>query len=173
LRQRSSVPWSRGTPIKGSSNSRVQLKFNKHHAEYVAMVTESQVPLFATGAHSSAHSVPGQNTMLTSRSKRESLRQLASLSTALALVLILDACVSTTGRAPGSHTVQLTTDPSDVSTCTAVGDIKVPGSAPNKDIQFRKQAVGLGADTALVTVSIFGDATPVDGIAYRCPHQSG
>ena len=101
------------------------------------------------------------------------MRHIASLSLGLALVLILDACVSTTGLAPGSYTVHMTTDPSDVSACAAVGNIKVPGSAPNKDIQFRKQAVGLGADTALVTVSIFGDAAPVDGIAYRCPHQSG
>jgi hypothetical protein len=98
---------------------------------------------------------------------------LCSLSAALALALILDACASTTGAVPGSYTVHMTTDPSDVSACTAVGNIKVPPGAPNKDIQFRKQAVGFGADTALVTVTIFGDATPVDGIAYRCPHASG
>jgi len=56
-----------------------------------------------------------------------------------------------------------------VSSCTAVGNIKVPGGAANKDIQFRNQVVGFGGDTAFVTVTIFGVATPVDGIAYRCP----
>ena len=108
--------------------------------------------------------------MLTSRLKRKTSRHLSSLSASVALVLILDACASTV---PRSYTVHLTTDPSDVSACTAVGNIKVPAAAQNKDTQFRKQAVGLGADTALVTVSIFGDATPVDGIAYRCPNASG
>ena len=111
--------------------------------------------------------------MLTSRLKRKTSRRLSSLSASLALVLILDACASTTGVVPGSYTVHLTTDPSDVSACTAVGNIKVPAGAWNKDTQFRKQAVGFGANTALVTVTIFGDATPVDGIAYRCPNASG
>jgi len=117
-----------------------------------------------------AISEPETNAMPASSPKWEIPRGLfLSASVVLALVLMLDACVSTTGPGPGSYTVHMTTDPSDVSTCTAVGDIKVPGGAPNKDIQFRSQAVGFGADTALVTVTIFGDATPVDGIAYRCP----
>ena len=107
--------------------------------------------------------------MRTFRPKLETSTRLFSVSVALALVLVLDACVSTTRPLPGSDTVQMTTDPSDVSACTAVGDIKVPGGAPNQDIQFRNQAVGFGADTAFVTVTIFGAATPVDGIAYRCP----
>lgn len=94
-------------------------------------------------------------------------------SLVLALVPMLGACVSTTRPAlASSYTLHMTTDPSDVSACTALGDISVPGSASNKDLQFRSQAAGLGADTALVTVTIFGDATPVDGVAYRCP-QSG
>ncbi len=117
-----------------------------------------------------AISEPESNAMPTP--KWESSRRLFfSVSVVLALVLILDACVSTLGPAPGSYTVHMTTDPSDVSACTAVGDIKVPGGAPNKDIEFRNQAVGFGADTALVTVTIFGNATPVDGIAYRCPRS--
>jgi hypothetical protein len=101
--------------------------------------------------------------------KRGTSTRLFSVSLAVALVLVLDACVSTTRPLRGSDTVQMTTDPSDVSACTAVGNIKVAGGAPNKDIQFRNQAVGFGANTAFVTVTIFGVATPVDGIAYRCP----
>jgi hypothetical protein len=114
--------------------------------------------------------------MATSRAKWEASRRLFNVSGALGLVLVLGACASTTGAVSDSYTVHMTTDPSDVSACTAVGDIRVAGGAPNKDLQFRKQAVGFGADTALVTVTIFGDATPVDGIAYRCPqaaHGSG
>src|SRR5690349_17832747 len=68
-------------------------------------------------------------------------RRLFAVSVALVLVPVLDACVSTPSSVPGSYTVHMTTDPSDVSACTAVGDIKVPGGAPNKDSQFRSQAV--------------------------------
>ena len=90
-----------------------------------------------------------------------------SVSVALALVAVLDACVST-GAVPGSDKVHVTTNPSDVSACTAVGNINVPGGASNKEIQFRNQAVGFGANTALVTVTVFG-TTPVDGVAPHCP----
>jgi hypothetical protein len=99
---------------------------------------------------------------------RETSTRLFSVSAALALMLSLDACLSTSGGLPGSDKVRVTTNPGDVSACTAVGDIKVPGRAPDKDIQFRNQAVGFGANTALVTVTVFG-TTPVDGVAYRCP----
>jgi len=92
----------------------------------------------------------------------------ASAGATLALALILNACLSTNGSVPCSDKVHVTTNPSDVSACTAVGDIKVPGRIPDKDVQFRNQAVGFGANTALVTITVFG-TTPVDGIAYRCP----
>ena len=101
-----------------------------------------------------------------------SKRLLLAVSVVLALVPILGACISTAGQTLAANTLRMTTDPSDVSACTAIGDIKVPGGASNKDLQFRSQALGFGADTALVTVTIFGDATPMDGVAYRCP-QSG
>lgn len=110
------------------------------------------------------------------RPRWETSRRLFNVGVALGLGLVLGACVSTRDPGPGSYSVQLTTDPSDVSACTALGDIRVAGGASNKDLQFRKQAAGFGADTALVTVTIFGDATPVDGIAYRCSqgaHGSG
>ena len=105
--------------------------------------------------------------MPTSKSKREASTRLFTLSLAVALVVILDACLSTIGPAPGSEKVHVTTIPSDVAACTAVGNIMVPGGTPNKEIEFRNQAVGFGANTALVTVT--ASATPVDGVAYRCP----
>ena len=96
------------------------------------------------------------------------MRSSISVSVALALMLVLDACLSTSGAVPGSDKVHVTMNPSDLSACTAIGNIKVPGGAPDKDIQFRNQAVGFGANAALVTVTVFG-TTPVDGVAYRCP----
>jgi hypothetical protein len=106
--------------------------------------------------------------MPTSKPRREASLRLFSLSVAVTLVVILDACLSTLGPAPGSDKVHVTTSPSDVAACTAVGNIMVPGGRPNKEIEFRNQAVGFGANTALVTVTASG-ATPVDGVAYRCP----
>ena len=110
----------------------------------------------------------GSYAMPTCRPKRETSTRLFSVSLALALVLILDACLSTTGPVPGSDKVHVTMNPRDVSACTPVGKIRVQGGTPNMDIQFRNQAVGLGADTALVTITV--ETTPVDGVAYRCPH---
>ncbi len=102
------------------------------------------------------------------RREWETSTRLFSVSVAPALVLILDACLSATGPVPGPDKVHVTMNPSDVSACTAVGNIKVPGGMPNKDVQFRNQALGFGANTALVTVTVYG-TTPVDGVAYRCP----
>jgi len=106
--------------------------------------------------------------MPTSRPKREASTRLSWVSVGAALVLMLNACLSTLGPAPGSDKVRVTMDPSDVSACAAIGNIMVPGGTPNKDIEFRNQAVGFGANTALVTVTVHG-TTPVDGVAYRCP----
>ena len=106
--------------------------------------------------------------MPTLRPRRKIWARLFSVSAALTLVPILDACLSATGPAPGSDKVRVTTNPSDVSACTPVGNIMVPGGTQNKEIQFRNEAVGLGGNTALVTVTVSG-TTPVDGVAYRCP----
>jgi len=106
--------------------------------------------------------------MTTSRRKWEASTRLSSVSVAVALLTILDACLSTLGPVPGSDKVHVTTNASDVSACTPIGNIMVPGGTPNKDVEFRNQAVGFGANTALVTVTVFG-TTPVDGVAYRCP----
>jgi hypothetical protein len=107
--------------------------------------------------------------MSASSPERETSAGAFSVSVVLALVLMLGACVSTPGPMAGSNTVLMTMDPSDVSGCTAVGNIQVRGGARNKAIQFRNQVVSFDANAALVTVSVLGEATPVDGIAYRCP----
>lgn len=81
------------------------------------------------------------------------------------------ACVSI-APVPGAEQVKITTRPSDVATCRVVGNIKVPtgegspGGATLARIEFRNQAVGLGGNTALVTVSYLG--APLQGTAYHC-----
>jgi hypothetical protein len=80
------------------------------------------------------------------------------------------ACVT---LAPGADKVRITKVPSEVSKCTAVGNIKVPRNADgnvdigNAEAEFRNQTIGLGGNTAYETAAPLG--VPVEGIAYRCP----
>ncbi len=80
------------------------------------------------------------------------------------------ACVT---PAPGADRVRITKLGSDVSNCTAVGNIKVPRDAngnvdiANAETEFRNQTIGLGGNTAFETAAPLG--VPVEGIAYRCP----
>jgi hypothetical protein len=85
-------------------------------------------------------------------------------------LLFVTGCVN---LAPGADKVRITKVASDVSSCTAVGNIKVPRGADgnvdiaNADAEFRNQTVGLGGNTAFATAAPLG--VPVEGIAYRCP----
>jgi hypothetical protein len=93
--------------------------------------------------------------------------RLITATAALACLLALGGClVNRAIPAPGSEQVRMTTNPSEVSACTAVGNIKVVDGTPDMDIQFRNQAVGFGGNAALVTVTRLG---PTEGVAYRCP----
>jgi hypothetical protein len=86
-------------------------------------------------------------------------------------------CVSAPGldkvSAPGADKVKITRDPADVTPCTPAGNIEVFKDAKadvdfaTAETEFRNQAVGLGANAALVTLVARG--VPVEGIAYRCP----
>jgi hypothetical protein len=105
--------------------------------------------------------------MPSSRPELPTSTRILSITATLALALSLDGCVSSrTTPVPGSDKVHVTTNPSDVAGCTAVGNIKVPDMTADMDIQFRNQAVGFGGNAALVTVTHLG---PVEGVAYRCP----
>jgi hypothetical protein len=83
---------------------------------------------------------------------------------------LLSACVT---LAPGADKVRVTKNSADVSSCSAVGNIKVPRDAQgqvdiaNADAEFRNQTIGLGGNTAFVTSAPLGVA--VEGVAYRCP----
>jgi len=79
----------------------------------------------------------------------------------------LISCVVAVAPAPGSEKVRITRNASEVSTCSAVGNIKVNSSGSNARTEFRNMVVGFGGSIGLVTN---GPAwAPVEGIAYRCP----
>ena len=79
----------------------------------------------------------------------------------------LISCVVAVAPVPGSDKVRLTRNASEVSTCSAVGNIRVNASGSNARTEFRNMVVGFGGNTGLVTN---GPAwAPVEGIAYRCP----
>jgi len=93
------------------------------------------------------------------------------LHTRMVLVLVALAvgpisCVVAVAPAPGADKVRVTRNASEVSTCSAVGDIRVNASGSNARTEFRNMVVGFGGNTGLVTN---GPAwAPVEGIAYRC-----
>jgi len=74
---------------------------------------------------------------------------------------LLSAC-ATTVLAPGADKVRMASNPSDVATCKATGNINIPQNAGlNADNIVRNQTVGFGGNTAFVT--------PGSSIAYLCP----
>jgi hypothetical protein len=93
------------------------------------------------------------------------------LHTRMVLVLValtvgLISCVVAVAPAPGADKVRVTRNASEISTCSAVGDIRVNASGSNARTEFRNMVVGFGGNTGLVTN---GPAwAPVEGIAYRC-----
>jgi hypothetical protein len=97
-------------------------------------------------------------------------RCLASLLATLSATLIV-GCTTLTA-APGANNVRVTSNAADVTTCKAVGNIKVPEVSPGvvspfvAQTQFRNLAVGLGSDVALVTQGSV--SVPITGIGYRC-----
>jgi hypothetical protein len=87
---------------------------------------------------------------------------------AVALTVALSSCVVVAvAPVPGSETVRVTRNASEVSTCSAVGDIKVNASGSNARTEFRNAVVGFGGTVGLVTIGPAWE--PVGGIAYRCP----
>ena len=104
-------------------------------------------------------------------SKEEVMPLSRRLVIALMLSSLLTACV--VALAPGADKVRLTKNASEVSGCTAVGNVKVPSDAGgqvdlgNASAQFRNQVIGLGGNTGFLTSAPLG--VPVEGVAYRCP----
>jgi hypothetical protein len=80
---------------------------------------------------------------------------------------LVTACVT---LAPGADKVRVTHNAPDVSTCTAVGNVKASRDAQGNvdgfdaENEIRNQTVGLNGNTVLVTGPFLSE-----GVAYRCP----
>ena len=85
----------------------------------------------------------------------------------VALAIGLISCVVAVAPAPGADKVRLTRNASEVSTCSAVGNVRVNASGSNARTEFRNMVVGFGGTIGLVTSG--PTWAPVEGIAYRCP----
>jgi len=84
--------------------------------------------------------------------------------------ILLTACVSS---APGADKVRFTKNASDVSMCTAVGNVNAsgapqgPSAVVDAPTELRNKAIGLGGNVVFVTSATLG--VPTEGVAYRCP----
>ena len=85
----------------------------------------------------------------------------------VALAVGLVSCVVAVAPVPGAENVRLTRNASEVSTCSAAGNIRVNSSGSNARTEFRNMVVGFGGNAGLVTSGPMW--APVEGIAYRCP----
>jgi hypothetical protein len=85
----------------------------------------------------------------------------------LALAVGLVSCVVAVAPAPGSDKVRLTRNASEVTTCSAVGQIRVNASCSSARTEFRNMVVGFGGNIGFVASG--PTWAPVEGIAYRCP----
>ena len=98
------------------------------------------------------------------------MRTTQMLALATVCAPLFGACVS---LAPGADQVRFTKNPSDVSACTAVGNVDVSGDVqgPSQVVdgpkEVRNQAVGLGGNVVFVTQATLG--VPGQGVIYRCP----
>jgi hypothetical protein len=84
--------------------------------------------------------------------------------------IFLGACVT---AAPGADKVRMTKNASDVSGCTAVGNVDTlaapegPSQIADSSTVLRNKAVGLGGNVIFITSATLG--VPDQGVAYRCP----
>jgi hypothetical protein len=85
----------------------------------------------------------------------------------IALALGLTSCVVAVAPVPGAEKVRLTRNASEVSTCSAVGTIRVTSTGSNARTEFRNMVIGSGGNIGLVSNGPTWE--PVEGIAYRCP----
>lgn len=87
---------------------------------------------------------------------------------AAALTLtLLSGCMTT--LAPGASEIVVTRKPADVVNCSPLTSVQGgPAEFPGNDIkELQNQALAAGADTVLITSSIF-TSSGSGGLAYRC-----
>jgi hypothetical protein len=89
------------------------------------------------------------------------------LALLLALCLLAAGCVVSIPSEPGAEKVAMTHNEADVASCTVLGDVvglTDTDYVRDERREMQNQAVGLGADTLLLT----RDRDPPKGTAYRC-----
>jgi hypothetical protein len=89
------------------------------------------------------------------------------IAAAALTITLLTGCMTT--LAPGAGEIVLTRKPADVVQCTPLTSVQGgPPEFPGNDIrELRNQALAAGADTVLITSSIFTESGS-GGLAYRC-----
>jgi hypothetical protein len=85
----------------------------------------------------------------------------------VALAVGLTSCVVAIAPAAGADKVRVISNASEVSTCSAVGNITISSSGSNARTEFRNKVIGFDGNTGLITNGPMW--APVEGIAYRCP----
>jgi hypothetical protein len=85
----------------------------------------------------------------------------------VAMAVGLTSCVVPLAPVPGAENIRLTRNTSEVSSCGAVGTIRVRSRGSNSRTEFRNAVVGFGGNIGFVTNGPMWE--PVEGIAYRCP----
>jgi hypothetical protein len=101
------------------------------------------------------------------RLKEETRMPTLSLAALSALCLLAAGCVVSIPSAPGAEDVVLTHKEDDVASCTVLGNVvglTESNYVRDERREMQNQAVGLGADTVLLTK----DRDPPKGTAYRC-----
>ena len=94
-----------------------------------------------------------------------------------ATALMLTGCMTTvTALAPGAESVRIVRGQADVSSCTAVGNVRQP---PDENVDIRNLTVGVGGDTLFVTEELAPTTASLNqytyiksGVAYRCSTHS-
>src|ERR1700689_1842863 len=85
----------------------------------------------------------------------------------LAVCALSAGCVVSIPSEPGAENVTMTHKEADVASCTVLGNVvgvTHANSVREGRVEMQNQAVGLGADTVLLT----RDRDPPKGTAYRC-----
>ena len=89
------------------------------------------------------------------------------LALALAPCLLSAGCIVSIPSEPGAENVTMTHKEADVASCTPLGEVEGltdTNYVRDERREMQNQAVGLGADTILLT----RDRDPPKGLAYRC-----
>ncbi len=84
---------------------------------------------------------------------------------AAATAIMMTGCVTVTSSlAPGAAAVRIVRNEADVTSCTAVGNVRQP---PDQNVDMRNLTVGVGGDTLFVTEGLSNNYI-LAGVAYRC-----